>query len=141
MRRELKAYPINYFVNPVDFAKKYAKNCVTFTATANPQDGVMHLIYQISPTFHVLARLFHWVEHDEVRAYLMLTCAYQKHEDFLSFFDDNKSLRLVGNTEDRITGFVGPSGGDGLANLMRGLATSPKNSDEDDDNPEKELNR
>lgn len=55
--------------------------------TANPQDGAMNIIYQISPTFHVLARLYHWIEQEKVMAYLMLTCAFQNQEEYLKFFD------------------------------------------------------
>ena len=123
MRYELRAYPINYFVDPVAFTKKYTKKCITYVGTTNPQDGAMNIIYQISPSFHVLARLYHWVEHSEVRAYLMLTCAYRDHADYLAFFDENRALRLVGNTEERMAGF-NPNintNSSGVEDLMKGF--------------------
>jgi len=140
MRQELRAFPINYFVNPVAFTKKYAKKCVAFTGTGNPQEGALNIIYQISPSFHVLARLYHWVEHSEVRAYLMLTCAYRDHDDYLAFFDENRSLRLVGNTEERMAGFnpnlhTSPD----IGNLPKfGCAIA---EDDDDGNDGLDLNR
>ena len=107
MQTEMKAFPVNYFMDPHKFVKKYEKNCVTFLGTTDARDGSMQIIYQISPTFHVLARLFHWMEQEEVKSYLMLTVAFRDMKEFSEFFDENKDLRLTGNTEDRVTGFGG----------------------------------
>ena len=105
MRSDLKALPIPYFLDPIKFSSKYAKKCVAFTGTSSPQDGSLNIIYQITPTFHVLARLYHWVELEEIKAYLTLTVAFKDFEEYLEFFDSNSELRMVGNTEDRAAGF------------------------------------
>ena len=135
MRTELHAYPVTYFVEPIAFMKKYQKKCITFLGSGNPNDGAMNIIYQISPTLHVLARLYHNIEHDKVQAYLMLTTIYEKLDDYNSFFDENKSFRLTGNTEDKI-GFK--SGGMdtsvGFGELMRQLKNpEPPVNEPDDD--------
>lgn len=130
MRHELRAYPINYFVDPVAFAKKYAKKCIAFVGTASPQDGAMNIIYQISPTFHVLARLYHWIEQEQVRAYLMITCAYRDQADYLEFFDENKELRMKGNTEDRQAGFGAVMQSSGLENLLKGFQNKTEKEEE-----------
>lgn len=110
MRTEMHALPINYFVDPSKFAKKHIESCVSITGTPSPEDGAFNIVYQISPTLHVLARLYHWVDEadDKVQAYLMLTCAFRNPEEFLRFFDDNKPLRMTGNTQQRPVGFTGP---------------------------------
>lgn len=146
MRRKLRAYPVNYCVDPVGFTKKYASKCIAFTGTLNPQDGAMNVIYQISPTLHVLARLFHWVEHEKVRAYLMLTCAYESQDEFLAFFDDNTSLRLTGNTEERAAGFgaiMDEQEDSGIANLLKGFRKQKKIAaeSEEPENDGLDLNR
>lgn len=109
MAYELRIMPITYFIDPVKFSKKYAKKCITFTGTSNPQDGAFNVIYQISPTLHVLARLFQWVEQEEIRAYYTLMTAHKYFEEYMAFFDENKLLRLEGNTEERIVGFTDKS--------------------------------
>lgn len=122
LKTDLKAFPLSYCINPVEFAKKYVKKCVTFLGTSNPQDGNLLIIYQITPTLHVLARLYQWIEHDgEVRAYLMVTCAYRDHDEYLTFFDDNKTLRLEGDTEKRVAGFGSliANQSDGVDNLLK----------------------
>lgn len=105
IRSELKVFPINYFFNPVEFVKKYEKKCIMFSPIPNPQEGAIMMVYQISPTLHIGARLFHWIEQDKVWAYLTVACAYRNHEEYLTFFDENKTLRMTGNTEERTTGF------------------------------------
>lgn len=135
MENELKAFPVSYLVDPVGFVKKYSKKCVAFIGTSSAQDGAFNIIYQISPTLHVLARIYHWIEHDDVRAYLALTCAYRSEEEYLKFFDDNKSFRLTGNTEERLTGFNVSSQNNsvGIENLMKGFVNRPKTEDGNDD--------
>lgn len=107
MRKDIRVFPVNYCVEPIRFLQKYEKRCVAFVGTPSPQEGVMNIVYQLSPTFHVLARFYHWIENDEVLAYLMLTCAYKEYNDFLEFYDDNISLRMVGNSEEKPLGFGG----------------------------------
>lgn len=107
MKNEIRILPINYFVDPEAFMKKYAKMCVSFSGTGAPQEGAFCIIYQITPTFHVLARLYHWVENNDVKAYLMLACAYRDHKEYLEFFDGNKDLRCIGDTEEKQLGFAG----------------------------------
>ena len=107
LQTEMRAFPVNYFIDPHKFIKKYEKRCVTFLGTSDVRDGAMQIIYQISPTFHVLARLYHWIEQEEVKSYLMITAAFKDMKEFSKFFDENKDLRLVGNTEERATGFAG----------------------------------
>jgi hypothetical protein len=129
MRHELRAFPINYFVDPVQFVKKYSKKCVSMIGTTNPQDGAFNLIYQISPTLHILARIYHWMEQEKVRAYLMLTCAFRDQEEFNAFFEDNIPLRMIGNTEDKPTGFGGYKdngrGADALLSQLKESMTLP----------------
>lgn len=105
LNKELKVLPITYFIDPEKFSKKYAKKCVSFAGTTNPQEGAFQVIYQISPTFHVVARLFQWIEHEEVKAYFTLMAAYKSFVDYNTFFDENTSLRITGNSEERIVGF------------------------------------
>lgn len=143
MRKKLRAYPINYFVDPVAFTKKYAKKCIAFMGTMSPQDGSMNMVYQISPTLHILARLYHWIEQDKVRAYLMLTCAYRDQAEYLKFFDENKSLRLTGDTEEKSMGFNprGQSDSVGLQNLLKGFGKQAAIVDEEPENDGLDLNR
>lgn len=91
---------------------------------------------------HVLARLYHWIEHDKIRAYLMLTCAYRDQEEYLKFFDDNKALRLTGNTEEKTLGFHSGCRSDsvGIQNLFNGFSGKSDETDECD-NPDEESNR
>jgi len=133
MRQELRAYPLTYLVDPVLFVKKYSKKCVSYMGTASPQDGSMNIVYQISPTLHVLARLFQWIEHDAAKAYLTVTCAFRTHEEYLDFFDNNRDIRLTGNTEDeRIAGFNAqlPSNGVGLGALIQKRLQSGEEKEE-----------
>lgn len=57
MRKEIRVFPLSYFVDPEAFMKKYAKKCVSFIGSGHPQEGAIHIVYQMSPTMHVLARL------------------------------------------------------------------------------------
>jgi hypothetical protein len=107
MKHELKAFPINYFVDPEKFVKRYENRCIAFVGSTSPQEGAMGIVYQISPTLHVFARLFNWIEQEKVRSYLMLTVAFRNEADYIQFFDDNKDLRMTGDTEQRMAGFAG----------------------------------
>ena len=124
MRHELRAFPINYFVDPEKFMKKHAKSCVGYAGSSEPREGAMQVVFQLSTEFHVLARLYNWVEKEEVKAYFMLTVVYRNHKDFTEFFDDNKELRLTGNTDDK--GHVGfaaaADDARGFASLIKRMA-------------------
>ena len=136
MRTGLHAYPLTYFVEPVAFMRKYQEKCITFLGSGNPNDGAMTIIYQISPTLHVLARLYHTIEHEKVQAYLMLTTVYENMEDYNLFFDENKELRLTGNTEEKIGFKRGLDTSVGFGDLMRQLKSQnppSKDSEEEED--------
>lgn len=129
IRTDLRSFSLNYFVDPEAFVKKYQKKCVTYLGTTNPNDGAVHIIYQISPEFHVLARLFHWIENEEIVAYLTLTCVYRNLSDYMEFFDENKNLRLTGNTDERTVGFRPVSEEKNIpGNFMEHLASLAKES-------------
>lgn len=126
LRTETRAFPINYFVDPEEFIQKYQKKCIAYVGVNSPNEGVCHIIYQISPDLHVLAKLFNWVENEKVVAYLGLICVYRHHEDLIQFFDDNKNLRLSGNTEEKTVGFRPNVGRDEPKNFMEHLAALAK---------------
>lgn len=132
MRTNIRIFPINYYVDPEVFAKKHEKQCISFAGVSNPQEGAITVVYQLSPTLHVLARLFHWVENDIVRAYFALVCVYRDQDEYLKFFDETKRFRLKGNTEEKSLGFQGfaspPS--DDLGELVRRLEVQDEGPDD-----------
>lgn len=126
MKTELNAFPINYCVDPFKFLKKYQKKCISVIGSTNPQDGAFHIIYQISPTLHIFARIYHWIDRDEVKAYLMLTVIYKTQEEYLEFYDENTELRLTGNTDERPAGFgAAMNNTNGIENLFKGFNKTP----------------
>ena len=132
MRHDLRAFPINYFVDPDKFLTKYSKKCVGYAGSSDAREGAMQIVFQVSPEFHVLARLYNWIEKEEVKAYLMLTVVYRNHEDFTEFFDDNKAIRLSGNTDNK--GHVGfqaaAEEAKGFASLIQRISEDSEESDE-----------
>ena len=92
----------------------------------------MQIVFQVSPEFHVLARLYNWIEKEEVKAYLMLTVVYRNHKDFTEFFDDNKEIRLSGNTDDKKhVGFAAAAEeAKGFASLIQRISEDSGESDE-----------
>lgn len=124
MRQDLRAFPITYFVDPEKFFDKYGNKCIAYTGSTDPREGAMQIVFQLSPEFHVLARLYNWIEKEEVKAYLMLTVVFRNHDDFVEFFDSNKEIRLTGNTEaNQHIGFAAGLKTDapGLAGLIQQL--------------------
>jgi len=105
LKTEGKVFPINYLINPSEFVKKYHKKCVAFFPSNDPKDGMVQIIYQISPNFHVFARLYNWIEQENMESYLSIVVVFEKKEDFVNFYDENKPMRLSGNTYKKLAGF------------------------------------
>lgn len=136
MRTGLHVYPLTYFIDPIAFMTKYRDNCITYLGSGNPSDGAMNIIYQMNPDLHILARLYHWIEHEKVRAYLMLTVVYRELDDYNRFFDENKILRLTGNTEECIGFKSGMDTSVGFGELMKQLRGKEESLNEPDDDLE-----
>jgi len=97
---------IQMFIAPVQFVKKYEKQCVTFNPPLKPEEGFGKAIYQFSPTLHAETLLFCWYENNQVHSYITLLVLFKKKEELDKFVEEILPMRKVGNTEQRThTGF------------------------------------
>jgi len=105
----VKIARIPFAMNPSDFVKKYKDYCVTYNAPLKPEDGLQRAVYQISPTLHLEAAFWAWVENKIVNSYVMVLACYHDKEEYLKFVDGLYEFRRTGNTEDKLVtpGFMG----------------------------------
>lgn len=103
---------LGFAVNLEKFVKKYKDHCVSFSAGGKPEEGIQRIVYQISPTLHVEATVWMWMENDILQSYASLIACYHKEDEFLHFFDAVYSIRKEGNTEEKETA-------GGFANLIK----------------------
>jgi len=99
-------------LDPVAFVKKYSEKCIAVNPPARPEDGMQRMIFQISPTLHIEAGLWAWVENNELHSYLGMMICHKTDEELTEFLTEVEPLRRTGNTEERNTGFHpgGPMG-------------------------------
>jgi hypothetical protein len=93
-----------FLVDPKKFVKKYKDVCITYNAPSRPEDGFQRIIYQISPTLHVEAALWLWIEHEILQAYILTFSCYHEEIEYLEFLDEIYKMRREGNTEEKAPG-------------------------------------
>lgn len=105
---KVKIARVPFAVIPHDFVKKYKDCCVTYNAPTKPDEGLQRIIYQFSPTLHLEASLWIWIENKILQSYVMMTVCYHEEKEYLAFIDDLYTIRREGNTEDKmnLTGFM-----------------------------------
>lgn len=105
----VKATRTLFVVDPEKFSKKYSKYCVTYNNPLKPEEGYQRVIYQMSPTLHVEAVFFGWMEHDNINSYVGTLSYYNDEKEYASFIKEMYKIKLEGNTEDKPkpSGFAG----------------------------------
>lgn len=92
----------NLFAIDLDkLVKKYKDCCVTHTSTIKPEDGVNRAIYQLSPTLHMEAAFFIWIEQEEISSYAGVFICYHNDEEYRGLLDELYKMRKEGNTDDK----------------------------------------
>ena len=90
-----------FAVDPEKLAKKYKDCCVAYNAPSKPEDGVQRVIYQISPTLHMEAALWIWVEQEELNSYAGVFICYRNDEEYHEVMDELYKMRKEGKTDER----------------------------------------
>jgi hypothetical protein len=90
-----------FAVDPEKLVKKYKDSCVAYNAPSKPEDGVQRVIYQISPTLHMEAAFWIWVEQEELNSYAGVFICYHDDDEYLSVLDDLYKMRKEGKTDER----------------------------------------
>lgn len=97
---KIKLARVPFAINMDNFTEKYVKECVAYNSPSKPEDGFQRAVYQISPTLHMEAAFWVWVENDQVQSYMTAFCCYHDEKEYLKFLDGLYELRMEGNTED-----------------------------------------
>jgi len=100
---KVKINRVLFAIDPHKLIKKYKSQCITYNAPAKPEDGLMRVIYQLSPTLHMEVGIWVWIEHEIVQSYASAFVCYNEEEDFLKLSDDLYKMRREGNTEEKPT--------------------------------------
>ena len=98
---KVKVSRVPFAMIPEEFTKKYKSFSVTYNAPVKPEDGIQRAIYQISPTLHLEAAFWAWIENKVINAYVMVIVCYHDEIEYLNFVDELYKMRRVGNTEDK----------------------------------------
>jgi hypothetical protein len=98
-------FPATYCVNTVEFLTRFNKQMVCFYGNERPEDGMLGLIFQFTPTLHMNGKLYIWFEHEKVNSYIAPQILFDDIKEYLKFVNDNKDLKMLGNTQDRDLGF------------------------------------
>jgi hypothetical protein len=115
----LKLRRIIFLVDPIKFAKKYKEFCVTYNAPVKAEDGFQRVIYQLSPTMHIEAAFYVWIEHKIVQSYVTPFVCHNVgvEKEYATLIKDLYKIRREGNTEDKPksigVGFAGFQSADG----------------------------
>lgn len=96
---------IPYLLDTELFLSHYKKKCVSFITPPKPEDGVHRIIYQISPTLHVEASLWMWIEKNEVYSYVGVFACANKYADYMKFCNEVEKFKHIGDTENSGFGF------------------------------------
>lgn len=97
----VKLSKVSFAVNPEKFSKKYQGQCVTYNTPVKSEDGFQRVIYQITPTLHVEAGYWIWMEHDMVQSYVSLFVCYHNEGEYSDFINEIWKMRQEGDTEDK----------------------------------------
>lgn len=98
----------SFVVDPAKFTKLYDDYCVAYCCPSKPEDGIHRIIYQISPTLHIEAALWIWVENETIHSYMSMFYCFKDKEELTRFFLEIMSIRREGNTEENpMSGFGG----------------------------------
>ena len=104
----IKVLRVPFVVDPAKFVFTYKKHCVAYACPAKAEDGVHRIIYQISPTLHLEAALWVWVENKDTNAYLSMFICFKEDKELIKFFTEVTPIRKTGNTEEnKLKGFAG----------------------------------
>jgi len=109
----IKITRVFFQLDPVAFVEKYAKQCVTYNAPVKQEDGIQRVIYQISPTLHVEAAFWVWMEQEVIQSYAALFACYHDEAEYGKFLEELYPIRRIGNTEDTAPKGFGGFGGFG----------------------------
>lgn len=95
-------------IDPEKLIKKYKENCVSHFVPGKPEEGIVKVVYQLSPTLHFETSIWIWIEHETVQSYAYNIICYNNPEEYLDFIDDLWKIRKEGNTDDKPmpTGFL-----------------------------------
>lgn len=104
----VKFLRIPFMVDPASFSNVYKNQCVAYCCPSDSKDGLHRVIYQISPTLHLEAALWIWVENENVCSYMSLFTCFKEEKELSKFFNDILPMRRMGNTEENpMSGFAG----------------------------------
>lgn len=98
--RDISIIRLHLCIDPAEFTKQYKKHCVTYACPSKPEDGMHRIIYQISPTIHIEAALFIWVEKKKRQSYLSMFICYKDKKELIKFLEEIYPLRRTGDTSD-----------------------------------------
>ena len=105
---KVKTSRITVALDPIALVKKYKSVCVTYNTPAKPEEGVVRVIYQVSPTMHMEAAFWIWVENNVVQSYAMVFACYNNEKEYLSLLKDLRPLYRSGDSADKPNnGFFG----------------------------------
>ena len=90
-----------FAVDPEKLAKKYKDCCIAYNAPSKPEDGVQRVIYQISPTLHMEAAFWIWVEQEELNSYAGVFICYRNDDEYQAVMDELYKMRKEGKTDER----------------------------------------
>lgn len=88
-----------------DFLKRFEKKCVSVYSPRTPEDGILKIIYQISPTIHLEASLFAWFEVNEVYSYIYFVAMFNNINEYIELLDSIKDIQQFGQTGENKLGF------------------------------------
>lgn len=104
----VKIIRVPFTLDPAEFTKQYKKHCVAYACPAKPEDGVHRIIYQISPTLHIEAALWIWIENKQLQSYLSMFVCFKDDKELMKFLKDVLPMRRTGDTEEHpMKGFAG----------------------------------
>lgn len=105
-----------FLIDSAKFAEKYKKYCVTYNSPMKSEDGIQRAIYQLSPTLHLEAGYWIWVENEEVQAYASVFCCYHDETEYADFIEELYEIRQEGDTEKDSKRPVGLAASFGFSN-------------------------
>jgi hypothetical protein len=94
------------------FSSVFKKNCIAYCCPSDPEEGFHRAIYQISPTLHLEAAFWIWIQNEESQSYVSIMCCFQQERELEKFMHKICEYKKVGNTDDR-------SGTSGFAGLLQ----------------------
>jgi len=91
----------HFLMNTEEFAKDYAKYCVSFYFIGDdPTKITYRIIYQVSPELHLEVFVFTWMEKETVFSFAIANVVMKYSNKFIDFLKTLEKYKLTGNTSD-----------------------------------------